>query len=75
MIKANTKNGVKTNNIPIQVINMIKPPNLFVGPAYIKQLVNDNCRKEYISYYDTQSRKEHQPIEEQLNNMIGEQLA
>jgi len=34
IIEANTKNGVKMNNIPIQVINMIKPPKRFIGLSY-----------------------------------------
>jgi len=31
IIKANIKNGVKTNKIPIHEINMIKPPKYFMG--------------------------------------------
>jgi len=34
IIEANIKNGVKTNNIPIQVINTIKPPKRFIGLAH-----------------------------------------
>jgi hypothetical protein len=31
IINANMKNGVKTNNAPIHVINMIEPPNDLCG--------------------------------------------
>jgi hypothetical protein len=30
---ANTKNGMNTNNMPIQVINMMKPPEQLRGPC------------------------------------------
>jgi hypothetical protein len=52
IIKASTKNGVKTNNMPIQVINIKTPPKLFMGPAHNHPCACFSCNRNNISRCD-----------------------